>query len=260
MTTLYEWMTCRHPIKMNLHVLTPWTHGVKPKWTSRKVRLITLATLDRVNREKIKDKLKDLEDWVDPFDKKVQMYIELNQGYDFLLLNQSDMLSLCTTFTKSIPHRDAYCNIVRDVLGDPFSPLTFDPRLAAEGTEARELARQIYEDRWYEGMPVLIDNLLDNGLEESVVCPACKGSGEWVEDFNEGDGVGRRIIECGRCRGHKRVVHPVVSHVRTPHCPICWAADFDGGGDSDLLKNYHSCVPSPHVRGCWALDLILGRS
>jgi hypothetical protein len=35
---------------------------------------------------------------------------------------------------------------------------------------------------------------------------------------------------------------------------------LEGAGctDADLLG--HLCGPGPHVRGCWALDLLLGKS
>jgi hypothetical protein len=83
------------------------------------------------------------------------------------------------------------CDLVRDVFGNPFRPVAFDPCWRT-GT-AVALARQMYEGRDFALMPILADALQDAGCE-----------------------------------------HP------------------------DILAHYRG--PGPHVRGCWVVDLVLGKS
>jgi hypothetical protein len=87
--------------------------------------------------------------------------------------------------------RARYCDLLREVFGNPFHPVSFD--LTWRTPQALALARTAYEERRFEDLPLLADALEEAG------CTA--------ED--------------------------ILSHVRGP---------------------------GPHVRGCWALDLVLGRS
>jgi hypothetical protein len=50
--------------------------------------------------------------------------------------------------------------------------------------------------------------------------------------------------------------------MRLEHLPVELAVKADalldaGCGDEDLIQ--HCREPGPHVRGCWAVDLILGK-
>jgi hypothetical protein len=82
-------------------------------------------------------------------------------------------------------------DLVREVVGNPFRPIAFDPRWRT--SDVTQLARAIYDDRAFDRMPILADALMDAGCAD--------------EDL------------IGHCR---------------------WAG--------------------PHVRGCWVLDLVLGRA
>jgi hypothetical protein len=105
-------------------------------------------------------------------------------------------------FVLSLPHvpldrrsaRDpecrAQCDLLRDILGNPFRHQS-GPAFRAAGT-ARNLALSIYEKRSFDDLPILADALEDAGCT-----------------------------------------------------------------DADLLS--HLRGPGPHVRGCWALDLLLGK-
>lgn len=88
------------------------------------------------------------------------------------------------------PRGKQVCDIIRDIFGNPFRPVTFSPEWRTD--TAVSLARQMYESREFSAMPILADALQDASCEN----------------------------------------HDVLSHCR-------------GGG--------------PHVRGCWVVDLVLGK-
>jgi hypothetical protein len=84
----------------------------------------------------------------------------------------------------------AQCTLLRDIFGNPFRPVAFDPAWRTDTAVA--LARQMY-DSWDSGaMPILADALQEAGCDSDEVL--------------------------GHCRG-----------------------------------------PGPHVRGCWVVDLVLGK-
>jgi hypothetical protein len=82
-------------------------------------------------------------------------------------------------------------NILREIVGNPLRPVTFDPRWRT--SDVIGLARAIYDERAFERMPILADALMDAGCEDEQII--------------------------GHCR-----------------------------------------ADSPHVRGCWVVDLILGKT
>jgi hypothetical protein len=90
-------------------------------------------------------------------------------------------------------HRQAWCDLLRDVLGNPDRPAALDPAWLTWGDGlVAVLARQIYDERDFAAQPVLADALEDAGC-----------------------------------------------------------------ADADLLG--HLRGPGPHDRGCWAVDLLLGK-
>ena len=91
---------------------------------------------------------------------------------------------------KSLESR-VQANLLRDIFGNPFRPVAFDPRWRT--TNVVGLAQAIYDDKAFDRMPLLADALMDAGCEDEQVI--------------------------GHCRG-----------------------------------------PGPHVRGCWVVDLVLGKN
>jgi hypothetical protein len=81
--------------------------------------------------------------------------------------------------------------LVRDIFGNPFRPVTFDPEWRT--TTAVALARGIYDERAFDRLPILGDALQDAGCDND----------------------------------------DLLNHLRHPN--------------------------ATHVRGCWALDLVLGK-
>jgi hypothetical protein len=87
-------------------------------------------------------------------------------------------------------HLRLQAQIFRDIVGDPFEPVAFDPRWRTEDTLG--LARGIYEDRAFARLPLLADALMDAGCADDRLIGHCRSAG-------------------------------------------------------------------PHTRGCWAIDLVLGK-
>ncbi|QJW99616.1 hypothetical protein [Frigoriglobus tundricola] len=85
----------------------------------------------------------------------------------------------------------AQCVIFREIFGNPFQPVSFDPTWRT--SDALLLAQGIYEERAFDGMPILVDALQDAGCDSA----------------------------------------DILNHLRD--------------------------VGATHVRGCWALDLVLGK-
>jgi hypothetical protein len=75
---------------------------------------------------------------------------------------------------------------LRDVFGNPFRPVTFDPRWRT--ADVLGLARGIYEDRAFDRLPLLADALMDAGCADEQVIGHCRSGGPhvrgcWVVDL-----------------------------------------------------------------------------
>jgi hypothetical protein len=106
--------------------------------------------------------------------------------------------------------RAAQAALLRDIFGNPFSPIPFDPGWRTK--EVVALARKLYAARDYDEMPELADALQDAGCE------------------NE----------------------PILNHCRYSSLRAAESDDSPGTGHGTRL--------ALHVRGCWVLDLVLGKS
>jgi hypothetical protein len=76
--------------------------------------------------------------------------------------------------------------LLRDIFGNPFRPVVFDPRWRT--SDVVGLARAIYDDRSFERMPILADALMDAGCENEKIIGHCRGDGPhvrgcWVVDL-----------------------------------------------------------------------------
>jgi hypothetical protein len=79
-----------------------------------------------------------------------------------------------------------WCNLVRDLYGNPFRPNAFDPRWRT--SDAVALAQAIYDERAFERLPILADALMDAGCEDEQVIAHCRSEGPhvrgcWVVDL-----------------------------------------------------------------------------
>lgn len=119
--------------------------------------------------------------------------------------------------------------LLRCFFGNPFRWLDKRPGwLVWRGTTAIKLAQAIYDERAFERLPILADALEEAGVPADEQCSKCNGKKVfWVSDR-----FGMDRMDCSNCNGTGRVPHPLLVHCR------------DGG---------------IHCRGCWVVDLILGR-
>jgi hypothetical protein len=115
-------------------------------------------------------------------------YVEPSRAYDCALWN---FTQFGQGANRSPAEYAKYCDLLRDIFGNPFRPVVFDP--AWRTSDVMLLAQSIYEERAFDRMPILADALQDAGCDSD----------------------------------------DILGHLRDPH--------------------------AAHVRGCWALDLVLGK-
>lgn len=77
-------------------------------------------------------------------------------------------------------------SITRDIFGNPFRPITADPRWLTPTVVA--LATGIYEERAFDRMPILADALEEAGCDDTDILTHCRGDGPhvrgcWVVDL-----------------------------------------------------------------------------
>jgi hypothetical protein len=80
----------------------------------------------------------------------------------------------------------AQAELLRDIFGNPFRPVTFSPDWRTDTAVA--LARTMYESRDFSAMPILADALQDAGCDNADVLDHCRGPGPhvrgcWVVDL-----------------------------------------------------------------------------
>lgn len=79
------------------------------------------------------------------------------------------------------------CNLVRDIFGNPFHPVTFSSEWHTDTVVS--LARQIYESRDFSAMPILADALQDAGCDNDEILEHCRDASQvhirgcWVVDL-----------------------------------------------------------------------------
>lgn len=124
--------------------------------------------------------------------------------------------------------------LLREVVGNPFRPVKLPASWLTPDVLA--LAQAAYDDRDEVSghldpvrLLILADSLEEAGCPAEIVCEFCNGRGSFQTSGS--------YAECPRCLGATgigtgRVPHPLLAHLRSP---------------------------GPHVRGCWAIDLILGK-
>ena len=80
----------------------------------------------------------------------------------------------------------AQADLLREILGNPFAPITPDPTWRT--STVVNLAQQMYESRDFSPMPLLADALQDDGCSQPEIIDHCRGDtshvrGCWVVDF-----------------------------------------------------------------------------
>jgi hypothetical protein len=75
-------------------------------------------------------------------------------------------------------HNSSCTAIIRDIFGNPFKPVTFNPSWLTPIVKA--LATTIYEQRAFDRMPVLADALEESGCSVQEVLEHCRNGQEHV--------------------------------------------------------------------------------
>jgi hypothetical protein len=125
--------------------------------------------------------------------------------------------------------------LLRCIVGDPWRPAPRvgpddeDPWTRAAWAVARQVARGIYDAHDFASLPVLADALEEAGCGREEACSDCAGTGK---PFFIGGRFNHPHHGCALCGGSGRLANPLLAHLRGP---------------------------GPHARGCWALDLLLGK-
>ena len=78
------------------------------------------------------------------------------------------------------------CNLLRDIFGNPFQPITLDPVCVT--STVQQLANSIYQDRAFDRMPILGDALEEAGCDNAAILEHCPSGNEhvrgcWVLDL-----------------------------------------------------------------------------
>jgi len=86
-----------------------------------------------------------------------------------------------------LEEQSAQADLLRDIFGNPFRPVVFDPSWRSETAVA--LASAIYEERAFDRMPILADALQEAGCDHADVLTHCRDPkithvrGCWVIDL-----------------------------------------------------------------------------
>jgi len=80
----------------------------------------------------------------------------------------------------------AQAELLRDIFGNPFRPVTLDPVCLT--STVTQLAEAIYDERAFDRIPILADALEDAGCTNTDILEHCRGGGEhvrgcWVMDL-----------------------------------------------------------------------------
>jgi len=101
----------------------------------------------------------------------------------------ADSSGLRSWFDAHTDESKMQSRLLRDIFGNPFRPITIDPRWLT--STVVDLARAIYDERAFDRMPILADALMDAGCDSEEIISHCRQSGEhvrgcWVVDLLTG--------------------------------------------------------------------------
>lgn len=254
--TEVEWLASEDPAAMLRWMITE-THEVSraPKYSDRKLRLFACACCRRVwdritderaraavevaerhaegeatdaDRSEARRRAWDVSGWMNALGKRILTRSAAEAASGMLLRT----LQIGTP-EDAVRHRVAQAALLREIVGSPFRPVTLPPGLCPWLTPAvLSLARAAYDERSCRWEGRMHDHDEPSG---------------WVEDGTLDSArllVLSDALEEAGCDS-KELLRHLRGHERA------W---FYHGPDDvwDGLRG-------PHVRGCWALDLILGK-
>lgn len=215
------------------------------------------------------DELKMLNSW-----KATKVFVQPGIAFGTRAGTRIFAHSLCER--ENPDRRNARAALLREIFGNPWRRIGYwdDGQLWIEvsqrGTGKREwsvakwlkpaivsVAQRIYDERAFGDLPVLADMLEEASCDQEELlqhlrgfplrmsCKRCKGTG--IYQVRSGGDPVRNKGSARSFSGRRTVTHRKMETTVTENlCEVC-----DASG-SIAAKN------GPHVRGCWALDLILG--
>jgi hypothetical protein len=113
--------------------------------------------------------------------------------YEYSLMGRTetmrDNLEIVLTNLAWGEHPQEQARLFREIVGNPFAAVSLDPVILAwNGGTVHRLARGMYDERRFDGMPILADALEDAGCTEAPLLEHCRGPvnhvlGCWVLDL-----------------------------------------------------------------------------
>jgi hypothetical protein len=209
--TAADWPTCSDPNRLLTHVAG--------RMSERKLRLVTVAaarlvwdTITSEMREAVDtaerladgqasaEELQWFRDRLFPFlhgrgPAGVQKWSTAGPDRDafFLVFAATDPSQMVRRLHNtgvwslgSAAHSGRVAPLVRDIVGDPFHPATFEP--AWRTADVIGLAEAAYERRAFDRLPILADALEDAGCQDQSILTHCRSGGPhvrgcWVVDL-----------------------------------------------------------------------------
>jgi hypothetical protein len=100
------------------------------------------------------------------------------------------MTACAAAYPENLMKSHLHCILLRDIFGNPFCPVSIDQ--SCKGGTALDLAQAIYDERAFDGLPILADALEDVGCTNQEILGHCRGSGPhvrgcWVLDLLLGE-------------------------------------------------------------------------
>jgi hypothetical protein len=158
--------------------------------------------------------------------------------------------------------------IIRDIFGNPFAkrrPLPYGRILNWNNGIVPKMALAIYDENLWDEMPILGDALEEAGCADLEILQHCRGKEMcWGCQGTGGFQANSTWVPCELCDVGDRDLRawspwlPLRGPVGKEPCPVCKR-------DEDLRPVCTACYGtgfkpegSPHVRGCWVVDHILG--
>jgi hypothetical protein len=144
----------------------------------------------------------------------------------------------------------AQAALLREIFGNPFRPVAPDPAWLTPDVLA--LARAAYsESRQVACLTCRGTKEVPSAAHPGTVrCPACAGSARVADGLLDPDrlAVLADALEEAGCD-----CEPLLRHLRG------WEPVRDGEATPGGPNQGYRELPGPHCRGCWALDLLLGK-
>lgn len=252
--TEQEWLTSEDPVVMLAHLINLRAEPTRTgdyRVSERKLRLACQAVLVACG--------------LGPFEDDYQANLDVTAwaGHCFGKARAYSLLSRHPQVDRA--------GILREIVGNPFRPVKLchcDPDVGITTCE--------FCHAWGQWLTPQVLSLAEAAYLERPgrKCPACGGKYRTVQGWTTAPDSQGFWTKCKACGGKGRVEDGSLDPVRlmvladcleeagcppAVECPCCQnrSKKHAGGVPNPLLTHLRS--PGPHYRGCWALDLTLGK-